>query len=105
MTQRIKGERGMEIAAHIVMIILTILAIAPFLLMVSGSLTSDNALIRTGYRFIPPELSTASYQYLFSEASQIGRAYLVTIVVTAHSFLCLFHPWQRIPYRKNRFRV
>ena len=82
MTQRIKGERGMEIAAHIVMIILSILAIAPFLLMVSGSLTSDNALIRTGYRFIPPELSTASYQYLFSEASQIGRAYLVTIVVT-----------------------
>ena len=81
MTQRIKGERGMEIAAHIVMIILSILAIAPFLLMVSGSLTSDNALIRTGYRFIPPELSTASYQYLFSEASQIGRAYLVTIVV------------------------
>lgn len=83
MTQRIKGERGMEIAAHIVMIILTILAIAPFLLMVSGSLTSDNALIRTGYRFIPPELSTASYKYLFSEASQIGRAYLVTIVVAA----------------------
>lgn len=83
MTQRIKGERGMEIAAHIVMIILSILAIAPFLLMVSGSLTSDNALIRTGYRFIPPELSTASYKYLFSEASQIGRAYLVTIVVAA----------------------
>ena len=81
MTQRIKGERGMEIAAHIVMIILSILAIAPFLLMVSGSLTSDNALIRTGYRFIPPELRTASYQYLFSEASQIGRAYLATIVV------------------------
>lgn len=87
MTQRIKGERGMEVAAHIVMVILSLLAIAPFLLMLSGSFTSDNALVKTGYRFIPPEFSAAAYRYLFSEASQIGRAYLITIIVAASGTL------------------
>ena len=86
-----KSERGTQILAHAVLILLTILAIAPFLLMVSGSLTSDTALIKTGYRFIPPEFSTSAYRYLFSEASQIGRAYLLTIIVAAvGTFLSVF---------------
>ena len=86
-----KGEIGTQILAHVVMIILTILAIAPFLLMLSGSLTADDALLRTGYRFIPPQFSTAAYRYLFSEASQIGRAYGITILVTfIGTFLSLF---------------
>lgn len=77
-----KSEKRLEFFAHIVMIVLTILAAAPFLLMLSGSFTSDGALISTGYRFIPSEFSDAAYRYLFSEWSQLGRAYFMTIAVT-----------------------
>ena len=82
MTTINKGERHVQVIAHVLMILLAVLALAPFLLMVSGSLTSDNALIKTGYRFLPSEFSLASYQYLFGESAQIGRAYLITIIVT-----------------------
>lgn len=79
---RTKAEKRLETFAHIFMILLTILAAAPFVLMVSGSFTSDGALIRTGYRFLPSEFSTDAYKYLFAEWGQIGRAYLLTIIVT-----------------------
>ncbi len=80
---RTKSEKRLAFFAHIVMIILTVLALAPFLLMLSGSLTSDSALIRTGYRFWPEEFSLDAYRYLFSEWRQMGRAYLMSIIVTA----------------------
>ncbi len=72
----------MAFFAHIVMIVLMVLAVAPFLLMLSGSFTADGALVRTGYRFFPSEFSLDAYKYLFGEWQQMGRAYLMTIIVT-----------------------
>ena len=77
-----KGEKRLELFSHVVMIVLTVLAAAPFLLMIAGSVTSDGALIKTGYRFIPAEFSDSAYRYLFAEWNQIGRAYMMTILVT-----------------------
>lgn len=71
-----------EIVAHIVMILLAVLAVAPFWLMVSGSLTENDILTRYGYRFWPQEFSLDAYAYIVREWAQIGNAYLVTIVVT-----------------------
>lgn len=79
---RSKSEIRLETFAHVVMILLTVLAAAPFILMISGSFTSDGALVRTGYRFLPAEFSLDAYKYLFSEWGQIGRAYLMTVLVT-----------------------
>lgn len=78
---RTKGEKRLAFFAHVVLIILTVLALAPFCLMLAGSLTSDSSLIRTGYRFWPEEFSLEAYQYLFSEWRQMGSAYLMTITV------------------------
>ncbi len=78
-----KQERMFELAAHIVMILLAVLAVAPFWLMVAGSLTENNALTRYGYQFWPKEFSLDAYAYIVREWAQIGNAYLVTIVVTA----------------------
>lgn len=80
---RSKGEKRLAFFAHIVMIIITFLALAPFLLMLAGSFTDDGVLIREGYRFIPSKFSLSAYEYLFNEWGQLGRAYLMTIIVTA----------------------
>lgn len=77
-----RQERMFEIVAHIVMILLAVLAVAPFWLMVSGSLTENDILTRYGYRFWPQEFSLDAYAYIVREWAQIGNAYLVTIVVT-----------------------
>ena len=78
-----KQEKIFTAVAHGVMILLAVLAVAPFWLMVSGSLTDNNALTRYGYRFWPKEFSLDAYAYIAREWAQIGNAYLVTIVVTA----------------------
>lgn len=79
---RTSGEKKLAFFAHIVMIVLMVLAVAPFLLMLSGSFTADGALVRTGYQFFPSEFSLDAYKYLFGEWQQMGRAYLMTIIVT-----------------------
>lgn len=78
-----RQEKIFGFAAHAVMILLAVLAVAPFWLMVSGSLTENNVLTRYGYRFWPREFSLDAYAYIIREWAQIGNAYIVTIVVTA----------------------
>lgn len=77
-----RQEKMFEFAAHVVMILLVVLAVAPFWLMVSGSLTENDTLTRYGYQFWPRKFSQDAYTYIVREWAQIGNAYLVTIVVT-----------------------
>lgn len=79
---RSRQEKAFEVAAHIVMILLALLAIAPFWLMVSGSLTDNETLTRYGYRFWPKLFSAEAYTYIAREWAQIGNAYMITIFVT-----------------------
>lgn len=77
-----RQEKMFEFVAHVVMILLAVLAMAPFWLMVSGSLTENDTLTRYGYQFWPRKFSQDAYTYIVREWAQIGNAYLVTIVVT-----------------------
>ena len=73
---------GVKIAAHIIMVIAAVLAVLPFLMMISSSITSEEALARYGYGFIPMEVSFDAYSYLFKAWSTIGKAYFITIAST-----------------------
>lgn len=77
-----KQERAVTAIAHSVMIILCILAIAPFWMMVASSFTDNESLTKFGYNFWPKVFSTEAYQYILKEWGQIGQAYLNTILVT-----------------------
>lgn len=77
-----KQEKTYTVIAHCVMILLVILAVAPFWLMVSGSLTDNGTLVKSGYQFIPAKFSLEAYIYIIREWAQIGKAYFVTIFVT-----------------------
>lgn len=68
--------------AHLVMIILALLAVMPFILMISASITDERTAVAHGYRFIPREFGFEAYNYIFTAGDQIGRAYLVTLAVT-----------------------
>lgn len=76
------GNKGYKIAAYIIMTLLAAICVIPFLLMISASLTSEGALIREGYDFIPAEFSTAAYDYLLADGVTILRAYGITLLVT-----------------------
>lgn len=62
--------------------IFSLLCIIPFWLIISGSLSSETAIIRDGYSIIPREFSLSAYNELFKSMGTIGKAYLVTICLT-----------------------
>ncbi|MDF2521118.1 MAG: sugar transporter permease, partial [Clostridia bacterium] len=71
-----------EISGHILMTILALLAIVPFVLLVSSSFSDEVTVIRNGYKFFPEKFSLEAYKYIFDQWQIIGRGYMVTVVVT-----------------------
>lgn len=68
--------------SHIVMFLYAAACIIPFVLLISASLTDQDAIIAHGYSFIPQTFSTAAYTYLYERGADIARAYGVSVFVT-----------------------
>ena len=108
----VKGvrEKRFQVLINIILIILTLIAVLPFILLLASSLTEDGTLARFGYNFWPRKFSTYAYTYLFSSnAGRIMRSYGITIVVTvigtAISLLIgpmLAYPLSRRDYKRAK---
>ncbi|MGO4370416.1 carbohydrate ABC transporter permease [Paenibacillus sp. 2TAB19] len=68
--------------SHISMFLFAAVCLIPFLLLISASLTDQNAITAHGYSFIPQVFSTSAYEYLLDRGSDIARAYGITVFVT-----------------------
>lgn len=74
---------------HIVMVLLSLMALIPIILMFVSSLTDNAALIQNGYSFFPEKWSTYAYEWVFtSNSSTILRAYGISIVLTVVGTAC-----------------
>ena len=71
-----------QVIGHIVMIILTVCALMPLLLILMASITDDSALIKDGYRYFPRMFSAAAYEYIFSSSDTVLRAYSISVGLT-----------------------
>lgn len=77
-----KSEKRFQIFGHVVMIIITLCAILPLILLLISSFTDNDALIRNGYSFIPEKLSAAAYEYIFTSGNSVVHAYGISILLT-----------------------
>ncbi|MDE6962898.1 MAG: carbohydrate ABC transporter permease [Lachnospiraceae bacterium] len=82
-----KNKTG-QIVLNIIFILLTISVIAPFLLLISSSLSSESALAEFGYNFFPKDFTLDAYTYLFKSSMKITKGYGITILVTAVGTVC-----------------
>lgn len=64
-------------------IAMTLLCLAPFIMLVSGSFTSEQAIRFNGLSLIPKEFSLEAYKIVFKTPEKILRAYGVSIFITA----------------------
>lgn len=78
----VERNKGFSIFANILLCIMSFLALFPFLLMIASSLSDEETLLTYGYSFYPRVLSLTAYQYIWSNALTIFRAYGITIFVT-----------------------
>lgn len=59
------------------------LCLFPFLLVISGSFSNENSIIRSGFGLLPKDFSLDAYQVAFLYPESLLRAYGVTSIATA----------------------
>lgn len=77
-----RNEKIFQFFANLILTLLTVCSVAPFLLMLSASFSSEEALSVYGYTFLPKEFDLSAYQYLFSSTGALLKAYGISILVT-----------------------
>lgn len=78
----VRNDRGFQIAANTILILLSAFCILPFLLLIASSLTSEAALVRDGYGFFSKEFSLEAYKYLLFDSKELLRGYVISAGVT-----------------------
>ncbi len=76
------SDKTFKLVSHLLMIVLSLLAVLPIILLVTSSLTSNQILVENGYSFFPKQWSLESYMYILNNSAKIFRAYGVSIVLT-----------------------
>lgn len=75
-------HRGISRLSHVVMVMLSLAAILPFVLLVIASFTDNAVAVSEGFSFWPSKWSTDAYEYIVNERVTLLRAYGITILVT-----------------------
>lgn len=72
-----------QVISHVVLMIFALCALIPFILLLSASFSDETAVMVQGYSIIPHKFSIDAYKYIATRWQDIGRSYLMTILVTA----------------------
>ncbi len=71
-----------NILGYSLILVSVILCLIPFIMLISGSLTSEASIAQYGYGIVPKELSFEAYRLLFKYPEDVIRAYGVSIFIT-----------------------
>lgn len=85
-SNKIKTTKATKIFNIIAYIFITIIAAAcllPFIMLVSGSFSSEQAIRFEGYSILPRDFSLEAYNIIFKNPWTVIQAYGVTILITA----------------------
>lgn len=99
-----------QLVLHIAFILLCACYLVPFLLIISVSFTDEAAIIQEGYKIIPAKFSTAAYEMIFKNPTQVLNSYRTTITFTVlATFLAVLvmgimaYPMARSNFKYGKF--
>ncbi|HEY8362374.1 MAG TPA: carbohydrate ABC transporter permease [Tissierellaceae bacterium] len=81
MQTRNMSDKFISVISHVFIAIFAVICLLPFMLVVSGSITDEIAIIKNGFRLIPEKISFDAYKLVLND-NTIFNAYGVTIFVT-----------------------
>ncbi len=73
----------LHVIAYTFCTILALLCLIPFIMVVSGSLSSETEIAYNGFSLLPQKFSMEAYKTVFKDPMVVVRAYAVTIGLTA----------------------
>lgn len=82
MKKTVSDEKRFIAIATVILVVISMVALFPMILLVVASFTDENELITNGYQILPKKLSLEAYTYMVKQAATIVRAYIVTIGTT-----------------------
>ena len=77
------SSKTFYVICYAVVLLAAIVCLVPFILLISGSFTSEQWIRFNGFSLIPGEFSTEAYKIIFKTPEKIIRAYGVSIFITA----------------------
>lgn len=77
-----KEKTFYRIFANGVLSVFSLLVLIPVMILVMSSFSDESAAIKYGYSLWPKQFSLGAYQYILQRIDVLGRAYLITIMVT-----------------------
>jgi putative aldouronate transport system permease protein len=72
-----------QLIVHAILALLALTFVLPFVLVVSASLSDNQAILLRGYRFWPVGFSLDAYRFILLDPRQLLTSYRVSIVVTS----------------------
>ena len=79
---RDRSGRGFDIIKGILLAILSLLCVLPFIVIISGSFTSNQEIIRNGFSLLPRGFTTEAYNTIFETPEDIIQAYKMNFYYT-----------------------
>lgn len=103
-------SKSLRTLVHLILAGIALTALAPFLIIVSSSLTSEQSLVVDGFAIWPRAFDTTAYQLIFERPERLYSAYSVTVYVSlfgtvlALLFMSMIaYPMSRPQFRYRRF--
>lgn len=76
------STRAFYTLAYVVVGLMALICLLPFIIMVSGSFSSEQAIRFTGFGILPKEFTLEAYKLIFKTPMTVVRAYGVSILIT-----------------------
>lgn len=76
------ANKVLKSITYIAVLLFSLFCLIPFILVVSGSLSSEEDIIRYGFSLFPRSFSILSYRILAMDMSSLLNSYKITIIVT-----------------------
>ncbi|MDE6815184.1 MAG: carbohydrate ABC transporter permease [Lachnospiraceae bacterium] len=80
--RKLTEKQVYSIIANVALILCGLIVVVPILIVFMSSFSEESAAIKYGYTIWPRQFSLDAYRYVASKFDVIGRAYLITVVVT-----------------------
>ena len=75
-------HKKFQAVSHIILILFSVMALLPFWMLVTSSLSDEATAVKYGFALWPRQWSLAAYKFLLDKWAMFGRGYLITITVT-----------------------
>jgi len=75
MKKTVSDEKRFIAIATVILVVISIVALFPMILLVVASFTDENELITNGYQILPKKLSLEAYTYMVKQAAKIVSCY------------------------------